>query len=87
MTEKPRCGSCLWYERATGDGQRHGLCLVEPPVLQIIMPPPSPVTGKVQPALQGLRPPTAENDRCRKWHSVKVLLPLSGPVLVESLDQ
>ena len=58
------CATCPWFERASG--KEHGLCMYAPPVIQVIMPPPSPVTGKMQPQVQGLRPPTGENDRCSR---------------------
>lgn len=38
----------------------------EPPVIQVVMPAPNVVTGKVQPGIQGLRPPTGESDRCSR---------------------
>jgi hypothetical protein len=62
--EQPRCGSCLWYEAGAGNSA-HGLCMHAPPMIQVILPPPNAVTGKPQPPMvQGLRPPTAQNDRC-----------------------
>ena len=65
--QKRSCATCCWFAPDRGG---IGRCLVDPPVVQVIMPPPSPVTGKMQPAVQGLRPPTNETDRCSRWETI-----------------
>lgn len=71
-----KCATCPWFQR---DGARkHGLCMYEPPVIQVVMPPANALTGKVAPAIQGLRPPTGENDRCSRhpeWRQAAVWVP------------
>lgn len=67
-----RCATCPWFQRVGGG--THGVCMHEPPVIQVVMPAPNALTGKVQPAVQGLRPPTGANDRCSRhpeWLSGK----------------
>ena len=65
----PKCATCVWFERSNGivaKGQEHlGLCFYAPPVIQVVMPSANVVTGRPgSPSVQGLRPPTGENDRC-----------------------
>jgi hypothetical protein len=40
-----------------------------PPVIQVVMPPPTAIGAAPRPVIQGLRPPTGENDRCSQWSS------------------
>jgi hypothetical protein len=75
-----RCATCLWFER--GSSSSAGLCMFQPPVIQVVVPPPTPV-GQPRPSVQGLRPPTGEGDRCHFWekqfHPVRTLLSLAAP--------
>jgi hypothetical protein len=77
-----RCATCLWFERGSAGDRTHGLCMYQPPVIQVVVPPPTPV-GQPRPSVQGLRPPTGESDRCHHWekqfHPVRTLLTLAAP--------
>ena len=80
--DKPKCATCLWYEPEQGTGD--GRCMWAPPVVQVVMPPPTAIGGQPRPVVQGLRPPTHENDRCAKhsehnrmpWETGDARLPL-----------
>lgn len=66
--EQPRCATCLWYEP---DGPNFGRCMVKPPVIQVVLPPPTAIGGQPKPLVQGLRPPTGRDDRCAKHTPAK----------------
>ena len=61
---KPICGTCPWFERE--GSTPNGLCLVEPPIVQVVLQPPSAIGGQPQPKVQGLRPPTSDRHRCSR---------------------
>lgn len=62
------CGSCAWFEpQGKGNAVRTGVCMFEPPTIHLVMAPNA--VGPPRPAVQGLRPPTSEGDRCSKWTS------------------
>lgn len=58
-----KCGTCMWF---APEGKAVGRCLVDPPVVQVVMPPPTAIGAQPRPAVQGLRPPTSAEDRCSR---------------------
>ena len=61
---RPKCGSCLWFDREADS--RTGRCLYNPPIPHIVAVPTA-IGGPPRAAVQGLRPPTAEGERCHHW--------------------
>jgi hypothetical protein len=63
------CRTCAWYA-PEGKGD-FGRCMHAPPVIQVVMPPPTAIGSQPRPLVQGLRPPTSENDRCSKHRTLE----------------
>lgn len=59
---KPRCGTCIWFDRQ--DGGPAGRCLVDPPRPHVAMMPSA--VGQPKPVIQGIRPAVHESERCSR---------------------
>ena len=71
------CSNCLWFAPEGKSGA--GRCLADPPVVQVVMPPPTAIGSQPKPMLQGLRPPTASTDRCSRWYAADQAWPRQDP--------
>jgi len=54
-----------------------------PPVIQVVVPPATAIGAQPRPMVQGLRPPTGENDRCAKHQESRNQIATSNTMIMK----
>lgn len=66
------CGNCAAFRAVNGGGQKGlGTCRAASPGIMQGMSQTSALTGKMVPVLQGVWPPTKDDEWCMQWTSEK----------------